>query len=105
MLMIVHSKQYFFFYRKTLSLQNLHNHIAANLKEVSEKEMKSSKDGPDFTIGRMGPTDCTFDISTSVGTLIVDPDKLGVCCYCYIQHCHLSNQQIIDLLVKEIMVL
>ncbi|XP_059139447.1 E3 ubiquitin-protein ligase RNF123-like [Physella acuta] len=64
--------------RKSLSLQNLHNHIAANLKEVSDKETKSSKDGPDFTVGRMGPTDCTFDISTSVGTLIVDPDKLGI---------------------------
>lgn len=64
--------------RKTLTFFTLDAHITSSLKEVTENEVKASKDSQEFEIGRLGPTECTFDMQTNVGTLVVDPDKLGI---------------------------
>ncbi|KAH9496305.1 hypothetical protein Btru_010563 [Bulinus truncatus] len=64
--------------RKPISLHTLDAYISASLKEVSENEIKAHKDSPDFQTGRLGPAECTFDTSTSIGTVVVDPDKLGI---------------------------
>ncbi|XP_035827720.1 E3 ubiquitin-protein ligase RNF123 [Aplysia californica] len=64
--------------RKSLRLQTLEAHISSCLKEVSDKEMKSNMTAPSPEIGRLGPPECCFDIITNVGTIIVDPDRLGI---------------------------
>ena len=35
-------------------------------------------DGTPVRVGRLGPTDVTFDIMANVGTVIVEADRLGV---------------------------
>ena len=79
--------------RKHLSLPTLDTFISESLKEVTRNELKASLQGsePHTSLlthslqsqqaeieGRLGPAESTFDILTSVGILLLDPDKLGV---------------------------
>ncbi|BFZ10610.1 hypothetical protein BsWGS_13649 [Bradybaena similaris] len=64
--------------RKPLQLSTVDAHISACLKEVTETEMKSSKDSQVSEAGRLGPPECTFDMSTNVGAVVVDPNKLEI---------------------------
>ncbi|KAK3743920.1 hypothetical protein RRG08_054806 [Elysia crispata] len=79
--------------RKHLSLPTLDTFISESLKEVTRNELKASLQGsePHTSLlthslqsqqaeieGRLGPAESTFDILTSVGILLLDPDKLGI---------------------------
>ncbi|GFR90667.1 E3 ubiquitin-protein ligase RNF123 [Elysia marginata] len=67
--------------------------ILESLKEVTNNELKASCRGGDLQAaqlphphqiqqseveGRLGPAESTFDVLTSVGILLLDPDKLGI---------------------------
>ncbi|GFO15438.1 E3 ubiquitin-protein ligase rnf123-like [Plakobranchus ocellatus] len=78
--------------RKQLNFSTLDTFISEALKEVTDNELKvSSKSGETHVhpvnhpqthqmemMGRLGPSESTFDVLTSVGILLLDPDKLGI---------------------------
>ena len=53
----------------------LDSYISGSLKEVSDGEEKSNI--KEYT-GRLGPKECCFDISSNVGTIVVDSNRLDV---------------------------
>ena len=55
--------------------------------DVGDDEEEESKPTPSVVSnGRLGPDTVLFDISTNVGTLVIEPDRLGVRRYCLFIH-------------------
>ncbi|KAK6174817.1 hypothetical protein SNE40_013392 [Patella caerulea] len=64
---------------KAPTLANLQNYIEKSLEDAATSECKTGEATPDSTdCGRVGATEVVFDILTNVGTLIVEPDRLGL---------------------------
>ncbi|XP_041349539.1 E3 ubiquitin-protein ligase RNF123-like [Gigantopelta aegis] len=63
---------------KALGLHNLQSHIEKSLEEVSTQHQACSDNQTSTDMGRIGPSEVVFDILSNVGTLIVEPDRLGL---------------------------
>lgn len=55
----------------------MEEHVSSNISSRSSNEEDS---------GRIGPPDVILDILSNVGTLIVEPDRLGVCKHFIMMH-------------------
>ena len=66
--------------RKNLGLHNLASYLDGKMEDcVAESKASVPAQPPDpATSGRIGPPDVILDILSNVGTLIMEPDRLGV---------------------------
>lgn len=63
--------------RKNLNLHNLGQFIENELEDGSNVDLESLESLEDDN-GRLGPKKVTFDVSTNVGSFVIDRDRLGV---------------------------
>ncbi|KAJ8302029.1 hypothetical protein KUTeg_021016, partial [Tegillarca granosa] len=63
-------------FTKCLGLSNLQNFLDTSLEDAIQ--CKSQTKEPTATeLGKIGPNDVMFDVKSNVGTLVMEPDKLG----------------------------
>jgi hypothetical protein len=70
-------------FRKNLTIQNLDSFLDNKMEECASdcKAFTAAQSADPTVIGRLGPSEIVLDSTSNVGTIIIEPDRLGVSVY------------------------